>query len=337
MHKTGLVVGKFAPLHNGHRFLIETALRACGKVVILVYSNPDFPEMPQSLRAKWIRQLYPDAVVFEPVGAPPDCVDDDDVHRRFAKEYLERLGIQVDAVFTSEAYGPGFADMLGAHHVMVDESRKHFPVSGELIRANPVQHRAMIPPIVFAHFVRRVVLMGAESTGKSTLAKELAAHFHAPYMPEYGREHYEARNGRLELKDYVAIAKEHWRREDKLAEQSAGIIFVDTNAITTLYYSYYYNGSALPELHDMANSCRQRYSNWYLCGDDIPFEQDGWRDTSAIREKMQRMIRMDLRNRGIPLVELSGSAAQRVFQVCTTLLPAGERQGATLSPERMNT
>lgn len=147
----GLIVGKFAPLHAGHQHLIETALAECDALTVMVYAVPDFPDMPQPVRAGWLRAIYPNFDVREPPDAPPD-VSSDDVHRRYVRDYLNRHAINVDAVFTSEAYGDGFAHVLGVPHRMVDRARVVAPTSGTAIRSNLAASREFLSPLVRAHF-----------------------------------------------------------------------------------------------------------------------------------------------------------------------------------------
>jgi NadR type nicotinamide-nucleotide adenylyltransferase len=314
MHESGLVVGKFAPLHKGHQLLIEAALRQCRRVTILVYSNPDFPDMSQPVRAGWVRTLYPEAIVLEPQGTPPNDAPDE-THRDFARRFLEASGIRIDAVFTSEDYGEPFARSLGATHELVDRQRVRAPVSGTALRNDPFALRHFLSPTVYRHFVRTVVFLGAESTGKSTLTAAMAERRNTAFVHEVGRDYYAERGGVLTLHDYVEIARLHQRLEDERLMEARRFLFIDTNALTTLFYSYYYNGGALAQLHSVAAACLSRYDYSFLCAADIPFEQDGWRDTPALREKMQRMVLMDLVNRGIPYLPVAGSLDQRIATV----------------------
>jgi HTH-type transcriptional repressor of NAD biosynthesis genes len=99
-------------------------------------------------------------------------------------------------VFTSEAYGDELARRLGARHVAMDPPRAAHPVSGTAVRADPVTHWSALAPCVRGHLAWRVVLVGAESTGKTTLAAAIAARLRArggafvdtAWVPEVGRE-----------------------------------------------------------------------------------------------------------------------------------------------------
>ena len=318
MFANALVVGKFAPFHKGHQFLIDTAIRECLQVTVLVYSNPDFPECPQKIRANWIRSLYPNVSVLEPTGMPPDD-SDGHTHRVFVSDFLAAARIHVDSVYTSEGYGDEFAKHLGVTHRMVDRLRTRFNVSGTNLRLNVHGNRDFMDPLVYRHFVEMIVLLGAESTGKSTLAVSLAEALGTEFVAEYGREYYERKGRVLTLDDYVTIALEHRKIEESAALRANRYLVVDTNAITTLFYSYYYNGSALPELHALADDCAERYRYVYVCADDIPFEQDGSRDSEELRSKSHRMVMMDLTNRGFPWTLLTGSLEQRIATVITDI------------------
>jgi len=125
--RRGLVVGKFAPLHDGHVLVIETAQKYCDEVIVLSYSNPEPEIADPALREHWLSLLFPDCTRLvvtkdklqewfarkESVPVLPDNEADAGVQRDFVALLLEDvLGKRVDAVFTSEAYGPGFANHL---------------------------------------------------------------------------------------------------------------------------------------------------------------------------------------------------------------------------------
>jgi HTH-type transcriptional regulator, transcriptional repressor of NAD biosynthesis genes len=351
-HKTGLVVGKFAPFHNGHRFVVDTALKHCEEVIVLVYSEPDFVRMPSHARARWIRSVYrsdPRVRVFMPQGAPPNDADNF-THREFVRVWLEARGLHVDAVFGSDEYIPGFAAHIGSKAHVVDAPRATHPMSGTMIRqmikaitkASSFENHGeevrvhynrdflrdlfpAVPDEVFKglHFwmqpVQTVVFLGAESTGKSTLAARMALEYKTTWVPEYGREVWERKSGQLEPEDYVHIARHH-RELEVLAvleahERQRPWVFVDTNAITTAFLGYAYQGGTPTEVLALARAAETRYHHVFVCADDIPFEQDGWRDNAVWRSRAQHIIRYDLDVRGVPYTVVSGNLETRVAQV----------------------
>ncbi|UYZ60477.1 AAA family ATPase [Hymenobacter latericus] len=335
--RRGLVVGKFAPLHLGHQYLLEAAAAQCDELHVWVYSNPDPGRMPAPVRAHWLETIYAQpqgpAIGATPLriryfrpetdDLPPNTASDY-AHREWVRQRLAALGVRIDVVFSSEAYGPGFAAHLGAKHVLVDASRRQVPVSGTQVRADVYAQTHWLHPVVQAHFaspgyVQRVVLLGAESTGKSTLAAALGQHFGTRYVPEYGRTLWEEQQGHLAYDDLLRIAHRHRALEDEALPQARHWLFVDTNAITTLFYSYAYYGRAEPELHTLAEASRTRYQHTFVCAPDFPFEQDGTRAPAAAQAFHQAAVLVQLGLLGIPYIVLTGSVAERLSQVAAVL------------------
>lgn len=335
---TGLVVGKFWPPHRGHHLLLETAAAQVAELVVLVYANPDSTTMPAAVRAGWLRELYRGdevadgprigrtplrifALSAEADDVPPDAADDR-THREFVRQWLAQRDIRVAAVFSSELYGAGFAGHLGAAHVAVDPARRQVPVSGTLVREHPAAAAQYLHPLVAAQLgavppaaVPRVVVLGAESSGKSTLCAALAAAYGTAWVPEYGRTLHEQKHGHLVFEDLLYIARRHVELEDEAATGARGVIFCDTNAATTALYSYYYFHRCDPALQAMAAVCGQRYAHTFVCTPTVPFEQDGWRGPEALRSFQHGAILMQLDFYGIPFTLLEGTVEERLAQV----------------------
>ncbi len=340
--RTGLVVGKFWPPHRGHQLLLETAAAQVAELLVLVYANSDSPTHPAAVRAQWLRELYRGdeladgarigatplrifALSAEADGVPPDAADDD-TQREFVQQWLARQGQQVEVVFSSEAYGPGFAAYLGVPHVAVDNARTQVPVSGTRVRADATALAAYLHPLVAAQLgvvppapVPRAVFLGAESSGKSTLCAALAEACGTIWVPEYGRTLHEQKNGNLAYEDLLYIARRHAELEDEAAAQARGVLFCDTNAATTALYSYYYFHRCDPALRAMAAVCGQRYAHTFVCAPTVPFEQDGWRGPEALRSFQHGTILMQLDFYGIPYTLVEGTVAGRVAQVRAAL------------------
>ena len=351
----GLVVGKFWPPHRGHQLLLETAAAQVAELLVLVYANPDDPRHPAPARAAWLRELYrgDDAALGPRIGPtplrlvaltadadalPPDAADDH-THREFVRQWLARRGYQPGVVFSSEAYGPGLAAHLGAAHVLVDAERRQVPVSGTELRlefsskqemreetsARPL-NASLIHPFVAAQYgavpptpVPRLVLLGAESSGKTTLCQALAEALTTAWVPEYGRLLHEQKRGALDYEDLLYIGRRQLELEDAATPQARGWLICDTNAATTALYSYYYFHRCEPPLQALAAVCRARYARTFVCRPTVPFAQDGWRGPEALRQFQHGAILMQLDLLGIPYVLLDGSVAARVAQVRAAL------------------
>ncbi|WP_312511073.1 ATP-binding protein [Massilia sp.] len=185
---------------------------------------------------------------------------------------------------------------------------------------------------------RMVVFVGAESTGKSTLAQYLARRCDAGFVPEIGRFIWEEKQGQLGPADYVEISERHRAAEDAALAQTCGYsghsghsgrscqVFVDTNALTTLLLGLCFGQvtePAPPTLLRHADECRTRYLHHFVCADDIPYEEEpGVRENAAWRTHIQQLVLQDLDRRGIAYTVLHGTLearAEQVLQVLATM------------------
>lgn len=311
--RTGLVVGKFCPLHRGHQALIDFALARCDHLILISYTNPAFEGCDAATRAGWLAALYPQATrlvvdddILEALAAarhiPLRTVPHNDApaedHRAFcAWLCLVLAGVPADVVFTSEDYGDGFAASLTGHfanhrigkapveHVLFDRERLRRPISGTVVRQAIWDHRQDLAEVVAASFVQRIAIIGGESSGKTTLAAALADAFGTLWVPEYGRELWEARDGHLVFADLLEIARTQVAREDAALRAAARYLFCDTTPLVTAHYSRAMFGQVAPELEILA---RRPYAHTLLCAPDFPFVQDGTRRDDAFRRFQHR-------------------------------------------------
>ncbi len=225
--KRGIVIGKFYPFHSGHAYLIETARQQSDQLTVLVCDRSD-QVFTGAERASWIKESFPEIEV----RVMRDIFDDDN-SKRWAEYTIAFLGYQPDVVFTSEDYGEGYAHYLGAKHILVDRERLTIPMSGTLARKNPFTQWHRLSAAVRARLVRRVVIMGAESTGTTTIARALAEQLQTVWVPEFGRLYSEGKQpSQTEWKteEFVFIAEEQNRMEDYYARLANKILICDTGS-----------------------------------------------------------------------------------------------------------
>lgn len=306
----GLVIGKFYPPHRGHKYLIDTARAAVDTLTVIVCDHPG--EIPDaSLRAEWLREIHPDAEV----RVVDDCVPADD-SRGWAEYTVRCLGYAPDVVFTSEDYGEAYARFLGCRHVLVDRARREMPISGTRVRADPLGCWEYLEPPVRGYYARRVCLVGAESTGKTTLARQLAEHYRTVWVPEYGREYSERKleaDGcyRWESAEFAHIARTQCEWENAAARRANRILVCDTDAFATSIWHRRYLGRRSPEVEAIAASHRR--PDLYLLTDvETPFVQDGTRDGESIRQWMHETFLEELTAQGRPFVEVRGEPPARL-------------------------
>jgi len=172
--------------------------------------------------------------------------------------------------------------------------------------------------------VDMIVFVGAESTGKSTLAQHLADRLGAGFVPEIGRFIWEEKQGRLNAGDYVEISERHRAAEDAVvAVESGPYVFVDTNALTTLLLGQCFGQvtePAPPTLLRHADECHTRYLHHFVCADDIPYEEEpGVRENANWRTHIQRLVLDDLERRAIGFTVLTGTLEERAEKVMQVL------------------
>ncbi len=305
----GLIAGKFLPPHAGHDYLIETARAQCDQLTVLICERPEYG-IPASMRQGWLQTIYPD-VAFQVIE---DTLDDND-SPGWAANSLKTLEFRPDVVFSSEDYGPGYAQGLGCRHVSVDRERLTQPISGTAIRNNPWENWQYLHPVVRAFFAKRVCIVGSESSGTTTLAKALAKHYQTEWVPEYGRTYAIEQSKRLEREgwktaDFVTIAKEQNRQEDELAMRANRLLICDTDSFATSIWHELYMRERSYQVEALA--AKRDYSLYLLTDPSIPFEDDGTRDREEFRPWMHERFQEKLRFWNKPFIIMSGDRQQRL-------------------------
>jgi HTH-type transcriptional regulator, transcriptional repressor of NAD biosynthesis genes len=312
----GLVVGKFAPPHKGHSFLIEEARLRCDELTVLVVDTPvaDF-DVSAEQRALWLAEMHSEV---KRIGVMPDIMFDN--RSDLWADYTEAfLGYVPDIVFSSEGYGRIWAEALGCRHYDVDVSRVRVPVSGTAVRQDPIANLDMLDPIVRAHFVKRVVVCGAESTGTTTLAKALAAEYKTQYVPEFGRVRDERRVAKglgpheWESTEFAYTAMAQQVMEDRLARKANKVLVCDTDALATALWHERYHGYADPATMHIAE---QKSAGLYLVTDynGVAEEEDGFRFEMHKRPAMHRRFIEELERLQRPYVVVTGTHEERMRQ-----------------------
>jgi NadR type nicotinamide-nucleotide adenylyltransferase len=170
--------------------------------------------------------------------------------------------------------------------------------------------------------VRRLALLGGESSGKTTLARALAERLQTAWVPEYGRQRWEELRVTLSVDELVAVARRQIEWEDEAAARitaPGSWLICDTTPLTTLQYCLHDHGQAPAELREMA---RRRYDAVVLCEADFGFVQDGCRRDDSFRQAQQDWTLARLAEQGVTALQVRGSPAERVQQVLQLLQAA---------------
>lgn len=169
----------------------------------------------------------------------------------------------------------------------------------------------------------RICLTGAESTGKTELAKALSSHFSAPMVLEFSREYAERVGRDLSFMDVMPIAKGQMELEDSLSAGEPPLIILDTDLLSTICYSRHHFGASPAILDTIA---RQRLADLYLLLDiDVPWVADRVRDSGATRDTLHERFCDVLDEFGANARTIRGSWDERLRQ-------AIEAVGTMISP-----
>lgn len=162
--------------------------------------------------------------------------------------------------------------------------------------------------------IKRVVVFGTESTGKTTLAQKLAAHFGEPWSPEFVREFWDLRAGKIVAEDLGTIALGQIANEDHATARAKRVMFCDTDLLTcTLWNDWIFPGACPPWVREEAEHRARGVALWLLCDTDVPWAPDPQRSfpDAASRERGRRLWRETLTSRRLPFVDISGDWPER--------------------------
>lgn len=309
MSEHGLVLGKFMPPHRGHLHLVDFAGSFTSDLTVVVGSLAAEP-IPGSLRYTWMRELCPFARVVHLTDENPQLPEE---HPRFWEIWrhsLQRVaGRRIDLLFASEPYGARLAEELGALFIPTNGGRELMPVSGSAVRQDPLAHWTLLPPPVQAYYARRVVVFGPESTGKTTLAQNLARELGATFVPEYARTFLRGREESFDSQDMLRISRGQYACEQALARAGRPLLICDTDPLTTLLWHQELFGEAPEPLQKLADHDSYELT---LCLDvDVPWVEDELRLRPHGREQFLRRCCHALEVRGRRYLVISGSWEER--------------------------
>ena len=311
MTTRGFLLGKFMPPHAGHLSISRMAYALVDELTVMVCTRGDEP-IPGSLRAAWLRELLPRArVVHFDRDIPQEPADHPDFWAIWRQAIREIHPEPIDMVFGSDVHVARLAAELGGQPVPVDPSRTAFPVSGREVRADPAAMWRFIPGLVRPWYQKRVVVFGAESTGKSTLAGRLADWLGGPVVPEYGRAHEAVRSGDWSAAELVELARRHEAHRAAIAPWGGPVLVEDTDPLLTAVWARMLLGDWVPELE-----ARPRGDLYLLCGSGVPFVQDGIRyfDDGGGRRRFQGFCEEVLARVGARVERIEGGWEAREAQ-----------------------
>ncbi|KAA9023817.1 multifunctional transcriptional regulator/nicotinamide-nucleotide adenylyltransferase/ribosylnicotinamide kinase NadR [Niallia endozanthoxylica] len=325
----GFIGGKFLPLHLGHVYSITKAACMVDELfVILSHSekrdrslcdNSKVDYISAQVRLRWLSQLTKDMENVHVLSIKDEAENEEEYDwAQGGMAIRNTIGKPIDIVFSSEtAYTPIFKQIYpNSEHILLDETRRKIPISATRIRKEgPFIHWNYIPDVVKPYFVKKIVIVGTESCGKSTLTRYLAKLFNTTVVEEYGRmvcDELGGCDGLLLPEDFQRIAYGHKLLEHQAIQKANKVVFIDTEAMITQYYSKLYcnqEQKVLDEIGDL-----QDYDLWLLLEPDVKWVDDGLRvhGEQTIRENNHLELKRMLDRKGILYQEIKGNYYERL-------------------------
>jgi len=301
--------------------MIDFALTKCEFLTILICCS-DKEVISAEKRKFWIAETYKQnrnieiqTFLYLESELPNTSVSSLEVSKIWSEQF-KRLFPTHKILVTSEEYGKHVASCMGIQHIPFDIEKKFIPISASTIRRDIITNWEFLPDSVRPDYALKVVLLGTESTGKTTLTERLATHFCCTQVHEAGRDLIPDSKS-FEFEDLTLVSSEHAARINEAAIGESPLIIIDTDVHITKSYAEFIFGKKLDvtkTVYDSSKAALYLYLN-----NDVPYIQDGTRLDEAERNNLDLSHRSVLKQHNIEIAEIRGNWEQR-FRQCVDLI-----------------
>lgn len=326
-YKVGMYGGSFDPLHIGHIHDIIKASSICEELYVIISWCDGRESTSKELRYRWIlnsTRHLPNVkiILMEDKAVSKEEYNTNYYWEKGAKDIKNAIGKPIDVVFCGDDYyGTNrFESLYCPESKVIYFERKEVPISSTEIREWASNHWDYIPNVCKSYYTRKVLIVGGESTGKSTLVQNLALAYNTNFVSEVGRDTCAYAGGEkyMTVDDLYENLLKQRINVDEAAKSSNRILFVDTDALTTKFYVNF----LLDETSPHAKLCNElalaihNINKWDLVlflEPTVDFVQDGTRseEIASDREKYSNQIKALLQENGVRYTCLDGDYLDR--------------------------
>lgn len=313
----------------GHYRMIEYAMNKYDSITVVVYSR-NGEHWDGELRKKWIDEAFNHSENrVRVVHIPMDYCDPYNEHSWDVWiASIKSIEKDITHFVSSENYGLEVAKRCEWDHDMYDIDRQITSISGTKLRLNPIDNWEYLPSTTKTSLITKIAIIGAESTGKSTLTRNLSRYYQANFVEEYGREYclYKDLN-QLTERDLCAIYEEQKRREYTESKVSqSGVLFCDTEVLVTRAWSKYLLG------FDCLDGVIGNHDFYLITNPKNEWIQDGTRvcDSLELRNIFTNFFISELKKHGKRFIQLPcgfEDAKETAVAILETVFPALRGKG----------
>lgn len=324
MYKSGVVIGKFMPLHKGHLHMLEFAKNSCKKLTILV-DHLVGETIPVHQRVQALKESFPDAnITVKGISRlmPQEPKEDPLFWNIWEAEILENTPDDLDVIVGAMDYIKDLSALLKTDFLMIDKQRSFVPISATDIRDNPMKNWKYLAPASKKLFVKKVVVVGGESTGKTTLTKALAEHYKTVWVPEYARTAIEE-DEKCDLSTFRKIVNGQSALLQAMTPHCENsLLFCDTDLLATkVWLEKMYPEHQSNINQDLYRSILEQRADLYvLTNNDVDWEKDDVRfyPENEDREWFMEKFENELKRMDAPYIKLtSKTLSDRKKEVIT--------------------
>lgn len=330
-YNVGMYGGSFDPLHLGHINVIIKGASICKKFHIFIFYNETTDYIKKELKYRWILNSTKHLTNIEIhlIKEEGEKEYDENLWKKDADKIKKIIGEPIDAVICGSDYiNTGIFETLYEDSEIIYFDRNEVPISSTTIRHNPLKYWEFIPKVAKSYFTKKILIIGSESTGKSTLVENLASYYNTNFVAEIGRETSDIAGGEDKIL-YEDLLENLIRQKEEVIKGikfSNKLLFVDTDALTTNFYSEV----LLDDLNQKENIKNlSKLINWsndwdlvlFLDIDGVPFVQDGTRNEEfkMEREKYSSQLKEMFDENNVTYEIIKGNYLERFEQAKTII------------------